>query len=104
MMNTETRKKDCYETLTGVPTLTIVSRECERMIPWHSFVSGQMKADTIELQFQNWKLRVKGEQLAPLWDTLQLQDVRLLQLVTREEYREGDSFLSLLEMEAIGED
>ena len=92
------RTAESYEVERGVPTLTIELERGQRMIPWHSFVSGLYEESRIELSFQDWKLSLEGEQLGQLWEQFQLQDVRVVRKGDKSQREEGTCFLTSLDL------
>lgn len=62
----------------GTPTVTFVSEQVQRMLPYHSFVRGRFEGGRITLHFGDLLVIVDGESLEELWEGLQLQDVRIV--------------------------
>lgn len=71
-------KDECFETETGVPTLTIETAGEIRMFPYSSFRHATLKEDRITVELFEWEIIIHGKQLNSLWRQLQMQDLRVI--------------------------
>ena len=69
---------ECFETETGVPTLTIEIAGVATMVPYSSFRQAVFENEQIAIEFYDWQMVIVGERLSTLWRQLQLQDVRVI--------------------------
>ena len=76
----EREDKRAFLLLDGSPTITFAADGAERMLPYHSFVKGRLEKGKIALQFGDLVIAIDGDPLQELWEGLQTQDVRRVQV------------------------
>ena len=72
--------KRAFLLLEGSPTITFAADGAERMLPYHSFVKGRFGKGKITLQYGDLVIAIEGDPLQELWEGLQTQDVRWVQV------------------------
>jgi hypothetical protein len=87
-----------FTMLEGTPTITFVTSEIQRMVPYHSFVTGSLEHERITLQFGDLLVQVEGEALDELWEGLQLQDVRSICAPERRSATLGECSVTRISM------
>ena len=95
--------EESYGVEAGTPTLTLVLKGGERMIPYHSFCVGSFHGTLIELTFQEWSVSIGGHHLDPLWKAFQLQDVRWVRTIasTGADHSDGECAVTSIGVEAV---
>ena len=70
--------EECFETETGVPTLTVETAGEMRMFPYSSFRDAVLKEDYVTIQLFEWEIIIHGKRMNSLWRQLQMQDLRVI--------------------------
>ena len=96
------QKDECFETETGVPTLTIEVTGTATMIPYSSFRQAVFQEDQIEIECYDWQIEIEGQRLSSLWRQLQMQDVRVIRRSSGA--ADGPCLISEIKMTQIQED